>query len=405
MILDAEKSGRIKPGDTLIEPTSGNTGIGLSLTAAVRGYNMIITLPQKMSQEKVAVLEGLGAHIIRTPTEAAWDAPESHIGVAKKLNGELPNSHILDQYGNPSNPLAHYTYTAEEILTQCNNQVDMVVLTAGTGGTITGVARKIKERLPHCKIIGVDPKGSILAGPGPIHSYKVEGIGYDFVPDVLDRDLVDEWIRTEDKESFLMARRLIREEGILCGGSSGAAVVAALEAAKRLESNQRCVVIVCDGVRNYMSKLLDEKWCIDWGYIDPPSNKVLGQRAVSDLSLTPPVTAGPETTCQQAAELLLKHGLSHLPIVSQEKGLEGVVSQVSLTDRLLDNPADTSAPVTAAYLAEFREILPSTSLGQLRFILKKEEVAFVVQTDDKKKKELLAVVTQSSLLALAAHNH
>jgi len=163
MVEDAEKSGRIKPGDTLIEPTSGNTGIGLALAAAVKGYKMIITLPEKMSQEKVDVLKALGAQIIRTPTEAAWDAPESHIGVAKKLNKEIPNSHILDQYSNPSNPLAHYDGTAEEIIDQCGGKVDVVVLTAGTGGTITGIARKLKEKVPNVKIVGVDPDGSILA--------------------------------------------------------------------------------------------------------------------------------------------------------------------------------------------------------------------------------------------------
>ena len=224
MIEDAEASGRIKPGDTLIEPTSGNTGIGLALTAAIKGYKMIITLPQKMSQEKVDVLSALGADIIRTPTEAAWDAPESHIGVAKKMQSELPNSHILDQYKNPSNPLAHYETTAEEIWDQCDGRVDCVVISAGTGGTITGVSRRLKELNPKILIVGVDPHGSILAQPESLNSegvgtYKVEGIGYDFIPEVLDRSVVDHWVKTKDPESFKMARRLIREEGLLCGGS------------------------------------------------------------------------------------------------------------------------------------------------------------------------------------------
>lgn len=275
MILDAEKSGRIKPGDTLIEPTSGNTGIGLALTAAVKGYNMIITMPEKMSEEKSNVLKALGAKIIRTPTAAAWDDPESHISIAKKLQAEIPNSHILDQYANPSNPLAHYDETAEEILSQTGGKLDMIVIGAGTGGTITGIARKLKEKLPNLIVVGVDPVGSLLADPehDTVGSYQVEGIGYDFVPDVLDRGLVDRWVKTEDKESLLMARQLIRDEGLLCGGSSGTAVWAAVQAAKELKAGQRCVVVLPDSVRNYMTKFLSDKWMIEQGFMDAPSDE------------------------------------------------------------------------------------------------------------------------------------
>lgn len=260
MVLDAEKSGRIKRGDTLIEPTSGNTGIGIALAGAVLGYKVIITLPEKMSREKQVTLAALGAEIIRTPTEAAWDAPESHIGVAKKLQRELPRAHILDQYANPSNPQVHYETTAAEILEDLGGNVDMIVMGAGTGGTITGVAKKIKEACPHAIIVGADPEGSILGGGDDIHSYKVEGIGYDFVPDVLDRKLVDQWVKTNDKTSFQLARRLICEEGLLCGGSSGSAMMAALKAATRLKKGQRCVVILPDGIRNYMTKFVDTDW-------------------------------------------------------------------------------------------------------------------------------------------------
>ena len=212
MLLDAEQQGRIKPGDTLIEPTSGNTGIGLALAAAARGYRMIVTMPEKMSREKQVVLEAMGAEIIRTPTEAAWDSPESHIGVAKRLREVIPNSHILDQYSNPSNPLVHEEETGQEIFDQCGGRLDAVVLTAGTGGTLTGVARRLKKRIPGIQVVGVDPEGSILAGPGKLKPYKVEGIGYDFIPNVLDRELVDRWIKTNDRDSFRMARRLIRQE-------------------------------------------------------------------------------------------------------------------------------------------------------------------------------------------------
>lgn len=260
MIDDAEKSGKIKPGDTLIEPTSGNTGIGMAMAAAVKGYKIIITLPEKMSYEKQIVLEALGAEIVRTPTEAAWDSPESHIGVARQLQKDIPDSHILDQYANPSNPRAHYEHTAQEILDDLDGQVDMLVISAGTGGTLTGVSKRIKEACPNVEIVGVDPVGSILAGGDFVDTYHVEGIGYDFIPDVLQGDVVDRWIKTNDFESFQTARKMMKTEGILCGGSSGAAVYAAIEASHDLDDGQNCVVILPDSVRNYLTKFLDDNW-------------------------------------------------------------------------------------------------------------------------------------------------
>ncbi len=266
MVEEAEKSGRLKPGDTIIEPTSGNTGIGLALTAAVKGYRCIIVMPEKMSMEKQVVLEALGAEIVRTPTAAAWDDPESHIGVSKKLNKEIPNSHILDQYSNPDNPDAHYEGTAEEILADFGTDLDMCVMGVGTGGTITGVAKKLKEKIPTIKIIGADPYGSILGGGDEIYPYQVEGIGYDFFPDVLDNNLVDEYVKTKDKDSFILARRLIKEEGLLCGGSSGSAMSAALEKAKNLKAGQKCLILLPDGVRNYLSKFLSDEWMKENGF-------------------------------------------------------------------------------------------------------------------------------------------
>tara|TARA_B100001029_G_C15054427_1_gene453232 strand:- start:1037 stop:1993 length:957 start_codon:yes stop_codon:yes gene_type:complete len=266
MIIEAEKEGKIKPGDTLIEPTSGNTGIGLALTAAVKGYQMIITMPEKMSQEKQVVLEALGAKIIRTPSEAASDDPDSHISIAKKLNSEIPNSHILDQYANPANPNAHYHYTAEEILEDFGTDLDMLVAGVGTGGTITGLAKRLKEEIPNIKIIGVDPYGSILGGGKEIYPYQVEGIGYDFFPDVLDNNLVDKYIKVNDEDSFYIARKLIKEEGLLCGGSCGTAVWAALKAAKELKKNQNCLVILPDSIRNYLSKFPNNEWMQNQGF-------------------------------------------------------------------------------------------------------------------------------------------
>ena len=266
MVEDAEQSGRIKPGDTLIEPTSGNTGQGMALAAAVKGYRCIITMPEKMSREKQISLEALGAEIVRTPTEAAFDDPESHIGVAKRLQTEIPNSHILDQYANPSNPDAHYDGTAQEILDDFGTDLQMIVIGVGTGGTITGVAKRLKEEIPGIKVIGADPVGSILGGGTKVEPYLVEGIGYDFFPDVLDNSLVDEYVKTEDEESFLMARRLIKEEGLLCGGSSGSAMIAALKTAAQLTTGQKCLVLLPDGIRNYMTKFPNDEWMKQQGF-------------------------------------------------------------------------------------------------------------------------------------------
>ena len=260
MVLEAEQQGRIKPGDTLIEPTSGNTGIGLALAAAVKGYKMIITMPEKMSIEKEVVLKALGAEIVRTPTEEAWDSPKSHIGIAKKLNQEIKNSHILDQYSNPANPDAHYKYTAEEIINEFKGSLDALVVGVGTGGTISGVAKRLKEHYKDIKVIGVDPYGSILGGGDEVHSYKVEGIGYDFFPEVLDNQLVDKYIKVNDKDSFLMARNLIREEGLFIGGSSGSAVWAALEYLKTEKNIKNCLIILPDSIRNYLSGFVNDNW-------------------------------------------------------------------------------------------------------------------------------------------------
>lgn len=377
---------------------------------------------------QVAILEGLGARIIRTPTEAAWDSPESHISVAKKLQAELPNAHILDQYGNLSNPKAHYENTAEEIIAQTGGHVDYVVVSAGTGGTITGVARKIKERIPQCRIIGADPLGSILAGPGPILPYRVEGIGYDFVPDVLDASLVDEWVKTEDKESFLLARQCIREEGLLVGGSSGAALFAALQVAKKakkgvstpilldvcvlialsaaLSPGERIVVVFSDGVRNYMSKFLDPKWCIDLGYMAPPTNDHYADHTVADLVHRPPLTLPPTANLQDALDLLQSHPeLTHVPIVSESKGLEGVVSLDSITDALIATPSSSPLPlVTAAFLPEFREISLDMPLTQLHYTLRKNDIAFVTRDSASSPKLLLAVISKRDLLTFLARH-
>lgn len=395
MLEEAQKSGRIKPGDTLIEPTSGNTGIGLALAAAVHGYRMIITMPEKMSREKQVVLEALGAEIIRTPTEAAWDAPESHIGVARQLQKILPNAHILDQYGNPDNPAAHYNGTAEEILAQTDGKLDYCVMTAGTGGTISGVAKKLKEKVKGVKIVGVDPVGSILAGPGPIGSYKVEGIGYDFIPDVLDRSLVDEWVKTEDRPSFLMARRLIRQEGLLCGGSSGSVVWAAKQIARRVGPGKRFVVLLPDSVRNYMTKFMDDRWMKENGFTESQwETNTIGD-TLRSLPRRKVVSATSADTVADSVMLMKEHGISQLPIVDGEV-LVGIVTESDLLSKLVDGRATLSSAVAEVMFRNVTTVKTSEDAGKLLEIFAKGMVGLVV--DDKGK--LQGVVSKMDLVDL-----
>lgn len=392
MVEDAEKSGRIKPGDTLIEPTSGNTGIGIALAAATKGYRCIICLPEKMSKEKVDVLKALGAEIVRTPTEAAWDAPDSHISVAKRLNQEIPNSHILDQYKNPSNPNAHYDGTAVEILRQCNGKVDMLVAGVGTGGTITGIAKKLKEHNPDIIIVGVDPEGSILAQPDHLNDkhrlepYQVEGIGYDFIPSVLDRSIVDEWYKSNDDESLVMMRKLIREEGLLCGGSCGAAVSCALKAAKTLKKGQRCVVILPDSVRNYMTKCLSDDWMIKHGFVD---NNIIkpkefqtwwAKQKVSNIAMTAPLTISSSVTCKEAISLLKGEGFDMVPVIGTEGNVIGVVTEGNMTSNILSGRANPDASVQDAKVVykNYSKFSMNDNLGDVALSLDHEPFALII---------------------------
>lgn len=247
-------------------------GIGLAMMGAVKGYKTIITMPDKMSDEKADLLNVLGAEIVRTPTQAPHDDPSSHICVARRIRDSMRDAVILDQYANPGNPKVHYDETAAELIwdgTCDGKRIDMLVMGAGTGGTITGVARRVHECDPGTRVIGVDPIGSVLSGGREVSPYQVEGIGYDFIPDVLDVAVVDGWERTGDRESFLMARELIRHEGLLCGGSSGSAMIGAIKAVKRYgmnQSNKRIIVVLPDSARNYMSKFVSDDWMLSNEY-------------------------------------------------------------------------------------------------------------------------------------------
>jgi cystathionine beta-synthase len=397
MLDDAEKAGRIKPGDTLIEPTSGNTGIGLALAAAVKGYRLIITMPEKMSQEKQVVLEALGAEIIRTPTEAAWDSPESHIGVAKQLKDVIPSSHILDQYANPSNPLAHEEGTAREILEQCGGRIDAVVMTAGTGGTITGVARALKRALPKVEIIGVDPEGSILAGPGDIKSYKVEGIGYDFIPDVLDRDLIDRWVKSNDRDSFRTARQLIRQEGLLCGGSSGAAAWAAKKICRDMKPGQRVVVILPDSIRNYLSKFVHDAWMRQHGFAQAEWEMGTIADIVRCLPRRALITVQTTDKLKDALDMFRQHGISQMPVLD-EGALAGIVTETDVLHHLVSGRVTPDTSVVEMMERRVSTVAMHAQASELPRIFDRGEVALVVDNE----RHVLAIVTKLDLIDILA---
>ena len=393
MIEEAQKSGRIRPGDTLIEPTSGNTGIGMAVAAAVYGYRMVITMPEKMSREKQVVLEALGAEIIRTPTEAAWDAPESHIGVAKELKNILPNAHILDQYSNDDNPLAHYHGTGVEIVEQTGGKLDYLVLTAGTGGTISGTARRVKEEIPGVKIIGVDPVGSILAGPAEVGSYKVEGIGYDFIPDVLEQGIVDEWLKSEDGPSFRMARRLIRQEGLLVGGSSGSAVWAAVEVAKKYGPDKRVVTLLPDSVRNYMTKFLDDQWMRESGFEErrwETSSMVDLLRTMSHRQIR---TTTSSETVADAVMAMKEHGVSQLPVLEGEK-LAGIVTESDLLSKMVEGRATLSSAVAEVMFRNVETVHIHDDARALTDLFARDLVALIVDDDT----HLVGILTKMDLV-------
>ncbi|KAI0405391.1 putative cystathionine beta-synthase [Xylaria palmicola] len=449
MIEEAERSGRIKPGDTLIEPTSGNTGIGLALVGAVKGYKTIITLPEKMSAEKVSVLKALGATIIRTPTQAAWDAPESHIGVARRLVKEIPNAHILDQYSNENNPRAHEFGTAEEIWTQTGGKITCVVAGAGTGGTITGLANGLHKHNKDIKVIAADPQGSILALPAALNDehrdepYKVEGIGYDFIPDVLDQQKVDKWYKTEDKESFRLARRLIAEEGLLVGGSSGSAMVAMVKAVKDLGLGKDDVVVVIlpDSIRSYLTKFADDDWLAANDLLLPadaaaksaatengnaaatekPSDPYAGA-TIRSLRLKPVTSVLATTLCAEAIETMRDRGFDQLPVLAGPGGkLVGLVTLGNLLSYISRGRATGQSPVgdvmfhfgkidevvtdprkgKDAKKRKFVEITLDTPLTELGRFFEWNSAAVVTEPGDDKGKTLskpVAIVTKVDLL-------
>jgi cystathionine beta-synthase len=335
MVEDAERRGLLKPGGTIIEATAGNTGVGLALVSACKGYRCIFIMPDKMSEDKVNLLKAYGAEVVITPTAVPPDSPESYNGVAERLAREIPGAFRPNQFGNRRNPEAHYFTTGPEIWEDTEGKIDVFVAGMGTCGTISGIGKYLKEQNPDVVVVGADPAGSILSGDTP-KSYRVEGIGEDFIPATFNRQVVDEMVRVSDAESFAMARRLAREEGLLVGGSSGTAVAAAVKYAMRLDPGKIIVALLPDTGRNYMTKIFSDSWMRENGFLDGDIEKVTAGDILKTKGIGPSlVTIGVEENAIKAVELFERYNISQVPVMDRET-VAGSLNEVTLVKFLHD---------------------------------------------------------------------
>ncbi len=412
MIEDAERRGILKPGGTIIEGTSGNTGMGLALAAVIKGYKCIFTMPDKMSQEKIDLLRAFGAEVIVTPTAVDHDDPRSYHSVAHRLNKEIPNSYFPDQYGNPSNPRTHYETTGVEIWEDTEGKITYFVCGIGTGGTIVGAAKYLKEKNPDIKVIGVDPEGSIYAdyfrdpslwdksGKLPeSRPYKVEGIGQDSMPEIMDFTNINETVTVSDKDSFLAARQLARKEGIFAGGSAGSAIHVALELSMNLSEKDVVVVIIPDNGFRYLSKLYNDTWMKDNQYLEPhiklcAKDVARGKRANHGI-----ISVGTGATLMEAISLMEENGISQLPVIENKK-VVGSLTDTKVLSALVSNPSLREHLVKEFLDAPFPIVTEKTSIENLYKMLDRETSALIVEREDK----AFDIITKSDLINAITEN-
>jgi len=402
MIEAAEREGALRPGGTIVEPTSGNTGHGLAIAAALRGYRCIFVMPDKMSQEKVALLRAYGAEVVITPTAVPPDSPESYYRVADRLTEEIPGAFQPNQYFNQVNPDVHEETTGPEIWEQTGGEIDAFVCGVGTGGTITGAARFLKRRKPALLVVGADPEGSLYSGDDP-RPYLTEGIGEDFWPETFDPSVVDRWVRVSDADAFTTARALTRQEGILSGESCGSALFAALEVARELDEGATIVVLLPDTGRNYLSKLYSDSWMLQHGLLDRPEVLRVEEVLIAKGGELPPlVTVRAHDKVRQAVDVLQRHGISQAPVIRHDDpdvtDFVGAIQERALLDRVFRDPDALQADV-AEVMGPPIPILEYDHPVEEAFAELEHGPAVLVA----KRGEVLGVLTRSDLLQFLAH--
>src|SRR5438094_6501205 len=411
MIETAEREGKLRPGGTIVEPTSGNTGVGLAIAAAIKGYRCIFVMPDKMSQEKIALLRAYGAEVVICPTAVPPESPESYYSVSDRLAEEIPGGFKPDQYSNMANPDAHYEVTGPEIWEQTAGDLDAIVISVGTGGTISGVGRFFKEHEPDVLIVGADPEGSVYTAQEErdVHPYLVEGIGKDTWPKTMDPSVVDEWVRVSDRDSFLTSRRLAREEGLLVGGSGGTTVWAALEIARRFGSEATILTMIPDSGRSYMSKFYDDNWMLEHGFVErhvsPPTvSELLRAKREEESEVPALITIAAHQKVGEAIDVMQRYSISQLPVVrdGEVQSLADVIGSLQdrdLLDRVFKNADALHEDVAAAMQPPLAAIEADQTLDEVFATLTGRTNAVVVASDGKP----VGVLTRSDLLEYLAH--